>query len=166
MMKWKLSVVSARRQKRDDLLQQFLAKKDMLLKQRTLETLLQSSTPLCSWNEKQILLKGRKPFGCKKNFDVWTDKLISIDAARGVAETLFRDNQLHQIFVDWQARLHRVLSLQQQAKELVEGYDNAVLENTLRVWRIRMFKLKTRYNAAKEFSERGDRRRARMALKI
>lgn len=167
MMKWKLSVVSARRQKRDDLLQKFLAKKDMLLKQRTLETLFAKFDAAMLLERKADIIEGSKNrLAAKKIFDVWADKLISIDAARGVAETLFRDNQLHQLFVDWQARLHRVLSLQQQAEELVEGYDNAVLENTLRVWRIRMFKLKTRYNAAKEFSERGDRRRARMALKI
>lgn len=167
IQKWENSVMSHHRIKQDNALELFLAKKNDRLKHRTLEAFFSRFDEILALEQKASIVQNSKTNQlCKKVLLQWVNKRRAIKNSESLADSILYDNQLHDTFALWKSRLQYVYLLEQHAQSFAQEQEYLLLDNALSVWRIGLFKLQTRYNAAKEFFERGDRRRASIALSI
>lgn len=164
---WKHAVVSLRRKKRDRALQQLLKQKEIALKQKAFQALLIRFEAVLEMDQKaETIVTSRDNETKQQVMNVWLNKLSRIYNLQSVADTLSGDNLLHHKFVSWRSNMERVRTIDKQAQNMEQETNNSTIDNIFRIWRIRMFKLQTKQSTAKEFSDRGDRRKAKLMLRM
>lgn len=152
---WRDTLHLVREERREALLENYVREKNAARQRKVLTLWLNKSLEVEDLNAQCDALISQRQRACvQKFFGSWSKQ--SLDIARNIrlADARFEQARLEETFDKWKSAKYELDSLESQAQSVLYSSDLQKLERVYRVWRMRMFKLKTKRRDADDFHQR------------